>query len=410
MNETHTSSRQITSVMLAFALATAGVAACSSSNSEANPSAVDAGTGEGGSPEVLGDADYSYLDATDTLTASIDTADCKLITQLLSDYPTYFEAMTSTRLRDLASSRFKPVLDFMSHKLCNDFGIAGDIEAYKSEAKANSPAGEFLNGTPLLQALVDESSDLQTLLNAENNKRSAEGLDPIIVADYPNSITSNTSTIVFFPGWSGRPKLDQWLQVQRTLQQLFFVTLEPRGDGTYATFTHSRALTTSNGTSTVGTSVTNQGGSCLMCHYSGKALHMRALDSGKDADKVATLVHYLQAYPPNTNHPVYNPFPDSPGIGTGGALTIEEASTYAGRTLTDTELATLNQNTACDSCHNGTTQNPLRAPFGQTVQFLTGNGIMPPGRGIVDATARTEAIKVLTAAYKVKLNNYFVGK
>jgi cytochrome c551/c552 len=137
---------------------------------------------------------------------------------------------------------------------------------------------------------------------------------------------------------------------------------------------------------------------------------MRALASGKDADKVSTLVRYLQSYPPKTNHPIYNPFPDSPGIGTGGTLTLDEASTYAGRTLTNDDLATINQNTSCNSCHDGTTQNPLRAPFGQTVQFLTANGIMPPNRGIVDSSARTEAIKVLTAAYKVKLKTYFTVK
>jgi hypothetical protein len=369
----------------------------------------DAGQGAG-SDEELGEGDKLYVAATETLTAGVDTARCELITQLLADYPLYATAMTNTRLRDLASSRFKPVLDFMSRKLCNEFEISGDIGAYKSEALANSPAGEFLNNTPLLQALVDRSSELDALLDAANKERSAEGLDPIIVADYPNTVTGETSTVVFFPGWPGRPRLDQWLQVQRTLGQMFFITLEPRDDGTYASYLHSRGLVTYNGMSTVGISVGNQGGACLTCHYSGKPLRMRALDDAKEAAKVATLVDYLGKYPPKTNHPGYNPFPDSPGIGTGGTLTMAAASTYAGRTLTEADLATLNRNTACDSCHNGTIQNSLIPPLSETVRMLMANGLMAPGAGIVDETERAEAIKVMKAAYLVKLQSYFVGK
>ena len=385
---------------MTFALAFAGgsMTACSSSSTNG-----DAG-------EQLGEADNSYIAATQTLTASVDTASCALITQLVADYATYSAAMTNARLRDLASSHFKPVLDFMSRKLCNEFEIIGDIEAYKTDAKTSSPAGEFLSGTPLLQAIVDRSSDLDTLLGAANQTRAADGLDPIIVADYPNSVTGLTSTIVFFPGWPERPQLHQWLQVQRTLSQMFFVTLEPRADGGYASFAHSRPLTTNNGMSTVGTAVGNFAGACLMCHYSGRPLHMRALDNVTEAAKVATLVDYLGKYPPKTNHPVYNPFPDSPGVGTGGTLTMEQASTYAGRSLTEADLATLNRNTACDSCHNGTVQNPLRPPLSETVRILTTNGLMAPGVGIVDETERTEAIKVMVAAYKVKLQSYFVDQ
>jgi hypothetical protein len=42
--------------------------------------------------------------------------------------------------------------------------------------------------------------------------------------------------------------------------------------------------------------------------------------------------------------------------------------------------------------------------------MLTANGIMPPGAGIVDASERAEAIKVMSAAYDVKLQRYFVGE
>lgn len=390
---------------MTFALAAGSSTACSSTKSEATSTNADAG-----SQEELGEADNLYVEATETLTANVDTAKCALIQQLLVDYPTYSAAMTNARLRDLAASRFKPVLDFMSRKLCNEFEISGDIEAYKREAMANSPAGEFLSGTPLLKALVDRSSDLDALLDAANQKRSAEGLDPIIVADYPNSVISGTSTIVLFPGWPGRPRLHQWLQVQRTLGQMFFITLEPRDDGTYASALHSRGLTTNGGTSTVGTSVGNVGGACLTCHYSAKPLRMLPLDNAKEAAKVATLVNYLGKYPPKTNHPVYNPFPDSPGIGTGGTLTMEKASIFAGRALTEADLATLNRNTACDSCHNGTVQNPLRPPLGETVRILTANGLMAPGVGIVNEAERVEAIKVMNAAYKEKLQSYLVGK
>jgi hypothetical protein len=360
--------------------------------------------------EELGEADDRYIQATRTLTASVDTADCQLITQLSTDYPTYSEAMTNARLRGLASSRFKSVLDFMTFKLCNEFQISGDIAAYKSDAIASAPAGDFLNNTPLLRAIVNETSDRDALLDAANEERHAQGLDPIIVSDYENSVTAGSSTIVFFPGWPGRPKLDQWLQVQRTLNAMFFISLEPRDDGTYSSFVHSRALVTTGDIAAIGSSVTITGGvSCMLCHYSGKPIHMRPRDDGKDAAKVQTLVDYLQKYPPKTNHPEYNPFPESPGIGTGGKLTLEEASTYAGRTVTAAELDTLNRNTSCDSCHNGSTQNPLRPPFGETVEMLMANGIMPPGAGVVDQTERTEALKVMKAAYKVKLQRYFVG-
>ena len=38
------------------------------------------------------------------------------------------------------------------------------------------------------------------------------------------------------------------------------------------------------------------------------------------------------------------------------------------------------------------------------------NGIMPPGSGVTDSSARAEAIKVMKAAYQVKLKRYFLGK
>lgn len=363
----------------------------------------DASTGK-----TLGDAERLYLAATETLTQGLDTADCKTITALVTDYQSYSAAMTDTQYQSLAASRFKPVLDFMSRQLCNQFRINGDVEAYKSDALAASPAGEFLSGTPLLQAIVDQSSDLEALLATANQERSAQGLDPIIVADYVNSVVGGpTSTIVFFPGWPGRPKLDQWLQVQRTIHEMFFISLEPRDDGTYASYVHGRSMSTTGSTTTVASTFSN--GTCLECHYSGKPIHMRPLDDTVEAAKVATLVKYLQKYPAQTNHPDYNPFPGSPGIGTGGTLTLEEASTYAGRTLTATELDTLNKNTACDTCHNGTIQNPLRPPYSRTVDILMANGIMPPGSGVPDKSEREEAIKVMNAAYKAKLKRYFLG-
>ena len=46
----------------------------------------------------------------------------------------------------------------MSRKLCNTLQINGDIEAYKLDAMADSPGAEFLDGTPLLQAIVDDPS------------------------------------------------------------------------------------------------------------------------------------------------------------------------------------------------------------------------------------------------------------
>jgi hypothetical protein len=405
MKEARALRRAVAAVMMTFAFAAGSSTACTSTKSEVS-TATDAG-----SQEVLGEADNLYVEDTEALTASVDTASCALVTQLLADYGTYATNMTNARLRDLATTRFKPVLDFMSRKLCNEWEVNGDVEAYKREAKANSPAGDFLSGTPFLQALVDRSSDLDARLDEANKKRSAEGLEPIVVAEYPNSVTGQNSTIVFFPGWPGRPQLHQWLQVQRTLRQMFFISLEPRDDGKYASFLHSRDLTTNSGTSTVGTTIGNTGGVCLTCHYSGKPLHMRALDdNAKEASNVATLVKYLGKYPPKTNHPDYNPFPDSPGIGTGGKLTMEEASTYAGRTLTVADLATLNRNTSCDSCHDGTIQNPLRSPLSEPIRILTANGLMAPGVGIVDEAERTEAIKVMKAAYNVKLQRYFVGK
>lgn len=316
--------------------------------------------------------------------------------------------MTSAQYRNLASTRFKPVVDSMSRKLCNEFEINGDTAAYKRDAIAASLAGDSLSRTPLLQAIVDKSSNLDGLLQTANNDRKAQGLDPIIVADYPNSIVGGpTSTIVFFPDWPSRPKLHQGLQVQRTIGQMFFISLEPRDDGSYNSYVHGRMMTTSLGTTTVASTFAN--GTCLQCHYSGRPIHMRALSDAGESTKVATLVTYLTAYPAATSHPDYNPFPSSPGIGTSGALTLEEATTYAGRTLTTTELATLNKNTSCDSCHNNTIQNALRPPFDDTIDILMRNGLMPPGSGVVDSTARALAIKVMMAAYKVKLKRYFLG-
>ncbi|MFO0660255.1 MAG: hypothetical protein U0165_10560 [Polyangiaceae bacterium] len=364
--------------------------------------------GSGGTTGTIGDAENLYIAAVNKLTSGLDDAACTLMTTLTSDYESYYPLMTNEQYKDYASTRFKPVVDFMSRKLCNQFEITGSVEAYKAAALADSPAGAFLSGTQLLKAIYDRSSEVDSLLATVNAERSTQGLDPVIVAEYPNSIVGGgNSTIVFFPGWPDRPNLDQWIQIQRTVGQMFFVTLEPRSDGTYNSYLHGRNLTTGGSSMTVGTSVEN--GTCLQCHYSGKPLHMRALADATEAAKVATLVGYLQAYPAKTNHPDYNPFPSSPGIGTGGTLTLEEASTYAGRSLTTSELETINKNTACDACHNNTLQNALRPPLDQTVDILMANGIMPPGSGVVDSSERAEAIKVMKAAYKVKLKNYLLG-
>lgn len=363
----------------------------------------DAATGE------VGAGESRYLAAVTSLTQAIDTADCRALTTLKSDYDSYFPTMTNERYRGLASGRFRPVVDFMARKRCNTYGVEGDAAAYRTAALGDSPAAAYLSGTPLLQAIVDRSTEVDGLLATANAERSAQGLDPIIVAEYPNSIVGGpTSTIVFFPGWPGRPQLHQWVQIQRTIGQMFFVTLQPRSDGRYDSFLHGRALTTRGGATTVGTTFEN--GTCLQCHYSGRPIHMRALDDATQAARVRALVEYLEDYPAQTNHPEYNPFPSSPGIGTGGKLTLDEAVAYTGRSLTTTELATLNRNTACDSCHDGTVQNPLRPPFDETVDIVMRNGIMPPGGGAVDATERAEAIRVMIAAYKVRMRRYFLGE
>ena len=367
-------------------------------------------TGDAGLGGELGEAENRYIAATATLTEALETADCALMTRLVADYDSYFPDMTNEGYRNLASTRFRPVLDYMSRKLCNRYQIEGDAAAYERDAIAASPAGAFLSGTPLLQAVVDRSAELDGLLATANEERRAQGLDPIVVADYPNSIVGGpTSTIVMIPGWPERPELDQWIQVQRTIGQMFFVTLEPRDDGRYNSFVHGRELTTRSGVTTVGSTFAN--GTCLQCHYSGRPIHMRALeDDPVEAASVATLVTYLQAYPARSNHPDYNPFPSSPGIGTGGTLTLEEAEAYAGRSLTETELAALNRNTACNTCHNDTLQNALRPPFDETVDILMRNGIMPPGAGVTDASERAEAIRVMFAAYEVQLRQYFLGE
>lgn len=389
------------------------VCALAASCTQAASSDGDAGSGasggtSGGTSGPIGDAENRYIEATDSLTQALNGAKCTLMTTLAADYESYYPAMTNESYKNLASTRFKPFVDYMSRKLCNMLEISGDANAYKSDAVANSPAGEFLSGTPLLQAIFDESSEVDGLLATANSDRSAQGLEPIIVADYPNSIVGGPySTVVFFPGWPGRPELDQWVQVQRVIGQMFFISLEPREDGSYDTYLHGRTMTSKNGVTTVESTFAN--GTCLSCHYSGKPIHMGALDDAAEAEKVAKLVQYLQKYPAKTNHPDYNPFPDAPGIGTSGALTLEEATTYAGRTLTTEELATLNKNTSCNMCHNNTLQNALLPPFGDTIQILMKNGIMPPGSGVVDAADRTEAIKVMNAAYAVKLKRYFMG-
>jgi hypothetical protein len=390
------------------------VAACGQAGSDG----VDDGLGEtetaasDGDGEI-GDAESRYLAAIDALTGRLYDADCDLLRTLAQDYEAYAPAMTNARLQSFASTRFKPQLDYMARKACNQLLIDGDAEAYKQDAVAASPSAGFLSGSALLQALVDQSSDLDALLASANDERSAAGLEPIIVADYPNSVVGGpTSTIVFFPGWPDRPALDQWLQVQRTLRQMFFITLEPRDDGSYASFVHARPMRTTAGTTTIDDTIGSiaANDTCLLCHYSGKPIHMRAPDDPVEAAKVATLVEYLAEYPARTNHPDYNPFPNTPGLGTGGTLTLEEASTYAGRDVTADELVTLNRNTACDNCHDDSFQNALRPPFSEVVEILMENGLMPPGVGVVDAAERAEALQVMKAAYVVELARYFQGE
>lgn len=61
-------------------------------------------------------------------------------------------------------------------------------------------------------------------------------------------------------------------------------------------------------------------------------------------------------------------------------------------------------------CHDNSNENALRPPFDDAVDILMTNGLMPPGRGVTDDRDREEALKVMTAAYRVKLKAYFLAE
>lgn len=232
--------------------------------------------------EPIGDAEGRYIAAAGSLAESVDTLDCAGITSFADDYTDYSGALTNRVYQDLASTRFKPMVDYLSRKLCNEFEIAGDLASYEADAVEHSPAGAYLSGTPLLQAVIDESTTVNSLLATANTARAEEGLSAIIIADYPNSIVGGpTSTVLYFPGWPDRPELDQWVQVQRTINQLLLIALEPQVDGTYISFAHRRDLEASGSTTTVGDTVVN--GTCLQCHHSGRPPHMGVPDSARAA-------------------------------------------------------------------------------------------------------------------------------
>ena len=327
----------------------------------------------------------------------------------LTDLDDYQPAMTDETLKGYANTRFRPLLEFAYRKSCRPYGIAGSIDDYILGALGATPAGLFLSGTPLLQALVDrDATKAAPLLANWNEERRQQGLGEVVVAEYLNSVVGGASTIIYIPNWPGKPNMEQWLQIQRTVGSMFFISLEPAADG-YASFMRSSTLHTVGDTTTIDDDLGQSAGSCFSCHYSSKPLPMLPTDDPQEASKVAVFRRLIDRYPAVTNHPIYNPPASFPGIGTFGTLTLEKASRYAGRAVTSTELNTLTRLTACDSCHNGSYQNEIQPFAGMTTAILMKNGIMPPGQsGLPDAASIQLALSVLVGSYKETMTTFLL--
>ncbi|HET9241655.1 MAG TPA: hypothetical protein VFO10_30590 [Oligoflexus sp.] len=334
---------------------------------------------------------------------------CPEIDATIRNVSTYAPQMQDKELRSRAEQRFLPFVKLIFRKSCRPYGAAGAFEDYERDSIAATPAGPYLSESALLQALVTfNKAEVDALVKTWNEERRQQGLGDVIAADYPNSVVGGISSLLFIPGWPGRPQLNQWVQVQRTLESMLFISLEPSGSG-YASYLRASRLQPKKEKFLIEPGLSNLDANCFGCHYSGKPLRLPALDDPEQAARVKMINDARKLYPARTHHPIYNPPENIPGMGTSGTLTMERASLFAGRPVTADELTLLNQNTRCNSCHNGSFQNPIHDTIAGVITIYLHNGFMPPGLAKpLDDSSRQLVEKVLAASYRETLRDYFL--
>lgn len=328
-----------------------------------------------GSTATSADDDYSKL-----VRNFIDThSTCSKLQENLSKIDAYL-ARGSEPHHDLAATRLKPTANYFEGIHCFNY-TGGKTPNYDKIVRSKTPSAQVLKDAQLLTLLFNPN-DAERAIDKWNAIRKSQSLKPLLWGNYRNSIDGGNSTVLLVQGSIDNPDLHEWLQIQRSLSSVFFLSLDKSETPSR---TYVRASHFSGGT--LSDSPTHDiGNNCYQCHTSGKPLRMFE-PLTDDKQRISQLNDILSAEGPSINP--FNPRPDFPGIG-----------------MTKQDPVEL---THCASCHDGNYKDALTLFGGRIFNAYLTKKVMPPNTHHINWD-RQKLKEVLYGDFKTNLRKYLEGE